>query len=68
VGVLQIFFSFIGAFYNASTTVYGNDKIDKIVGVVMTTIILGVFFSIPGIAMFLLSKKLGRFIGKNLDS
>ena len=65
IGVLQIFFSFIGAIYNASVTNFISNE--KIYGLIMMTIIFGVIFSIPGVAMFLLSKKLGKFVGKNLD-
>ncbi len=67
VAVLQIFSSFIVAFYISVTAIYSKDVTDKIMGMIVTTIILGVIFSVPGLLMFLLGRKLGTLVGKNLE-
>ena len=62
-GVLQIFFGFISALYVTFTQKYGTGDLYIIAGPVL----FGVIFSLPGIVMILFSRKLGRFVGRNLE-
>ena len=62
-GIILIFAGLVGLFYFMAT----HPSSGAAERIILGLIVFGVIFSLPGIAVILLSKKFGMFTGKDLD-